>query len=110
MIPLSRAEAAPFFLEQGLARAVGVTVYRSPLLPRGTLLEQRFGHGQLVSLTMGTHTADPLEVVRRDARRIVREGMTCARVVPQWLQAQHRQQRDAEDLIDQLAGPPAGPA
>lgn len=95
-------EAVTFACDPGIAQAIGVTVVRSNSVPRGTWLEDRT-RGQLSTLIVGTHVEDPLEVVRRDARRWVREGMV--RVTPWQLRDQHARQRKAEDLVDQLAGP-----
>lgn len=95
-------------MDGAVARAIGVAVVRSPYVPRGTFLEDRT-RGQLKRLVIGTDQADPLEAVRRDARRWVREGM--ASVTPYALRHRHAEQRRAEDLVDKLVGaPPAWPA
>lgn len=103
--------AGAMFLEDGdsVARALGIRVHRSAVAERGTMYAVKDHHGATTELIVGTRV-DPLEVVRRDARRWVRDGMARAGMVPLRLRLEHAEQRRAEDYLDQLAGPLAWPA
>lgn len=107
---LSHSEVLEFVQDDGaVARALGVAVQRSAAVRRGRVLEQRSPSGVLGALVIGTRQDDPLEAVRRDTRRQVRDAMRG--VTPWRLRDRHAREQAAEDLVDKLVGaPPAWPA
>lgn len=117
---LVEPDAVAIYLENGdeMARALGIPVVRTATLPRGTFLEDRTGltltpdgrsgnTGTLRRLIVGTAVEDPYEAVRRDARRIVYDGL--ARWLTPDLRAARRRQLEAEALLDKLIGAPEWP-
>lgn len=94
-----------------VARALGIPVHRSDALERGQFVMMRDQRGDATGIFVGTRLVDPLEAVRRDVRRWVRDDARRAGIVTPELGWKWSEQHKAEELIDQLVGtPPAWPA